>query len=80
MTVESTVERQGMLTAVLAEVVKTVRFDAIRQPINMPHKDLAAPVRDCAKRQLGHLSAEQQRQLIDLLRAARTPHEEETEW
>jgi DNA-binding MarR family transcriptional regulator len=44
-------------------------------------KRLAGPVRDCAKRQLGHLSREQQRQLIELLRAARTPHEEPgSEW
>jgi DNA-binding MarR family transcriptional regulator len=39
-------------------------------------RQLAGPVRDCARRQLGHLSGEQQRQLIDLLRAARRPHEE----
>jgi DNA-binding MarR family transcriptional regulator len=37
---------------------------------------LADPVIDCARRQVGHLSPEEQRQLILLLRAARAPHEE----
>ncbi|HEX4147882.1 MAG TPA: MarR family transcriptional regulator [Pirellulales bacterium] len=34
-------------------------------------------VRDCHARQLGHLRPAQLRQLIELLRAARTPHEPE---
>jgi hypothetical protein len=34
------------------------------------------PVRACHTRQLGHLSAEQQEQIIGLLRAAREPHED----
>lgn len=38
-------------------------------------KDLADKVRDCHERQLGHLTAAQQRQLIQLLAAARGPHE-----
>lgn len=42
---------------------------------------LAGPVRDCAKRQLGHLSEQQQKKLIELLRAARAPHEgPDSEW
>jgi DNA-binding MarR family transcriptional regulator len=36
---------------------------------------LAGDVRDCARRQVGHLGEEHQRQLIELLRAARAPHE-----
>jgi DNA-binding MarR family transcriptional regulator len=44
-------------------------------------RQLAGPVRECATRQLGHLSGEQQQQLITLLRAARGPHEKEPhEW
>ncbi len=43
-------------------------------------RELAGPVRDCARRQLGHLGAEQQARLIELLRAARAPHEEGPEW
>lgn len=39
-------------------------------------RQLARAVRDCARRQLGHLTPQQQQQLIDLLRAARAPHEE----
>jgi hypothetical protein len=38
--------------------------------------ELAGPLRDCHRRQLGHLSPGQQRQLADLLRAARAPHED----
>src|ERR687884_651175 len=37
---------------------------------------LAGPVRDCHRRQLGHLPAAQQRRLIALLHAARLPHED----
>jgi DNA-binding MarR family transcriptional regulator len=38
-------------------------------------------VRDCAQRQLGHLTQTQLQTLIDLLRAARHPHEEPgSEW
>jgi DNA-binding MarR family transcriptional regulator len=40
-------------------------------------RQLAGPVRDCAQRQLGHLSAEQKQQLVALLHAARRPHENE---
>jgi DNA-binding MarR family transcriptional regulator len=36
---------------------------------------IAKPLRECHERQLGHLSAEQLRQLSELLRAARAPHE-----
>lgn len=38
-------------------------------------KELADKVRDCHERQLGHLTAAQQRQLIQLLAKAREPHE-----
>jgi DNA-binding MarR family transcriptional regulator len=42
---------------------------------------LTGPVRQCAQRQLGHLDPKQQAQLIDLLRAARRPHEDAAgEW
>lgn len=42
---------------------------------------LAEEVRQCAQRQLGHLSAAEVRTLIDLLRKARSPHESpESEW
>lgn len=37
--------------------------------------ELAVPVRDCHRRQLGHLTPEQLSQLIGLLEAARSPHE-----
>jgi DNA-binding MarR family transcriptional regulator len=39
-------------------------------------KELAGPLRDCHARQLGHLTPEQRRELVELLRAARAPHEE----
>lgn len=37
---------------------------------------LAEPVRQCHQRQLGHLTAERQSALIELLKAARAPHDE----
>jgi DNA-binding MarR family transcriptional regulator len=43
-------------------------------------RELAGPVRACARRQLGHLDAAQQAQLIELLKAARGPHEDGPEW
>jgi len=41
-------------------------------------KDLEQPVRECHLRQLGHLSPAQLQALVELLRTARQPHEEET--
>jgi DNA-binding MarR family transcriptional regulator len=40
-------------------------------------KGLDQPVRDCHLKQLGHLSGAQIQSLIELLRTARQPHEEE---
>jgi DNA-binding MarR family transcriptional regulator len=43
--------------------------------------ELAAPLRDCHRRQLGHLSEGQLGELITLLREARRPHEDaESTW
>jgi DNA-binding MarR family transcriptional regulator len=39
--------------------------------------EIAAPLRECHERQLGHLPAGDLRRLGELLRAARAPHEEE---
>lgn len=39
-------------------------------------KELRQPLRDCHRRQLGHLSAKELKALAALLRAARGPHEE----
>ena len=41
-------------------------------------KALEQPVRECHLRQLGHLSPAQLQALVELLRTARQPHEEET--
>jgi len=40
-------------------------------------KELDQPVRQCHLKQLGHLSAAQLQALVELLRTARQPHEEE---
>src|SRR5579862_1735320 len=40
-------------------------------------RDIAAPLRDCHERQLGHLSPDELHRLNELLRAARAPHERE---
>ena len=43
--------------------------------------DIANEVRACHERQLGHLSQNELRTLVDLLRKARTPHEpEDSAW
>ncbi|MFO0930706.1 MAG: MarR family transcriptional regulator [Gemmataceae bacterium] len=43
--------------------------------------EMAAPVLDCARRQVGHLTDDEQRRLIELLKAARRPHEDPaTRW
>lgn len=39
--------------------------------------DLAASVRDCHQRQLGHLSTRDLKQLVELLQSARSPFEDE---
>jgi DNA-binding MarR family transcriptional regulator len=38
-------------------------------------REIAAPLADCHRRQLGHLAPEDLRRLGELLRAARAPHE-----
>lgn len=38
---------------------------------------IAAPLAECHQRQLGHLTAEQLRELVKLLKLARQPHEED---
>jgi DNA-binding MarR family transcriptional regulator len=44
-------------------------------------EELAAEVRECHVRQLGHMSLEEMRMLIELLRKARGPHEAaESNW
>jgi DNA-binding MarR family transcriptional regulator len=43
-------------------------------------RDLAQPLRDCHASQLGHLTPTQLRQLAELLREARRPHEEPGGW
>jgi DNA-binding MarR family transcriptional regulator len=40
-------------------------------------KGLEQPVRECHLKQIGHLSSTQLHSLVELLRAARRPHEEE---
>jgi MarR family transcriptional regulator, organic hydroperoxide resistance regulator len=40
-------------------------------------EELAGEVRECHQRQLGHLSAKQLKQLVELLQLVRQPHEEE---
>src|SRR5262245_25948151 len=40
-------------------------------------KELDQPVRDCHQKQLGHMTSAQLQSLIELLRSARQPHEDE---
>lgn len=41
--------------------------------------DLDEPVRQCGRKQLGHLAAADLRQFTELLRSAREPHEDQTD-
>ena len=41
---------------------------------------LAGPVRECGRRQLGHLTDRQKADLIALLEAARSPHGGDSDW
>jgi DNA-binding MarR family transcriptional regulator len=44
-------------------------------------KDIAGPLRECHRKQLGHLEPDELKALVDLLRKARAPHEpEESPW
>ena len=74
-------EKRGLIVRTRPEdnrrVVDVVITDAGRTLLD----GLADAVLDCARRQLGHLDAEQQRRLTELLRAARAPHEDSPgEW
>ena len=40
-------------------------------------KQLDQPVRECHEQQLGHLTSAQLHSLVELLRVARQPHEDE---
>jgi DNA-binding MarR family transcriptional regulator len=69
-------ERRGLIVRVRpAENRRVVRV-AITDAGLALLKELSGPLRDCHARQLGHLSDEQRQKLVDLLRAARAPHEE----
>jgi DNA-binding MarR family transcriptional regulator len=69
-------ERRGLVSRDHpAENRRVVRVSITEAGLDLLRR-LAEPVRECHRRQLGHLSADQQRQLIELLKAAREPHEE----
>ncbi|HWA97726.1 MAG TPA: MarR family transcriptional regulator [Pirellulales bacterium] len=68
-------ERRALIERLrLAENRRVVRVGITRAGLALLRK-LDRPVRNCHERQLGHLPAAQLRQLIDLLEAARQPHE-----
>jgi DNA-binding MarR family transcriptional regulator len=58
-----------------AENRRTVRVGITAEGLALLKK-LDKPVRECHSRQLGHLSPAQLRDLVELLQAARKPHEE----
>jgi DNA-binding MarR family transcriptional regulator len=53
---------------------RVVRVGITAAGLDLVH-EIAGPLRDCHARQLGHLAPADLRRLIDLLRAARGPHE-----
>ena len=42
--------------------------------------ELAAAVRECHEKQLGHMTAEEMQMLVELLKKARDPHEPTDGW
>ncbi len=69
-------EQRGLIVRVRpAENRRVVRVAVTDAGLGLL-KELAGPLRECHARQLGHLSAEQRQKLVELLRAARAPHEE----
>lgn len=74
-------EGRGLIVRVRpADNRRTVQVGITRQGLALL-KELAAPLADCHRRQLGHLGPAQQRRLAALLRLARRPHErEESPW
>ncbi|HEX3658327.1 MAG TPA: MarR family transcriptional regulator [Pirellulales bacterium] len=74
-------EQRGLICRVRpADNRRTVMIGLTREGLALLDR-LDESVRDCHSRQLGHLRAGQLRQLVELLRAARAPHEtEESTW
>ena len=61
-------DRRGENRRVVLVAITPAGLDLLRR--------LAEPLRDCHRRQLGHLSPARQRRLVALLHAARLPHED----
>jgi len=59
---------------------RTVRIGITKAGLDLL-RSLDQPLRECHERQLGHLSSKELKELIQLLRAARAPHEvQESSW
>jgi DNA-binding MarR family transcriptional regulator len=68
-------ERRGLIERSRSTVDRRTVLVSITAAGRWLLDQLAEPLRRCHRQQLGHLSPEQLRQLIELLRLARQPHE-----
>jgi len=68
-------ERRGLITRRRPDENRRVVRVAITSAGLALLKQLHQPVRDCHQRQLGHLSAAEQKRLVTSLKAVRKPHE-----
>ncbi len=68
-------EKQGLVQRVRpTENRRTVRLTITQEGLALLEA-LAEPLKECHRRQLGHMSRAKLRQLVELLREARLPHE-----
>ena len=68
-------EERGLLTRTRSETDRRTVLVDISDAGRTLLERIAAPLRDCHRRQLGHLPANDLKALTSLLKAARTPHE-----
>lgn len=68
-------ERQGWISRIRPDANRRIVLVAITDAGLELLKRLAEPLRECHLGQLGHLTDQQKKQLCDLLKVARGPHE-----
>ncbi|MFO0802606.1 MAG: MarR family transcriptional regulator [Gemmataceae bacterium] len=70
-------EERGLITRVRPPENRRSVLVGLAEPGFALIEEIAAPLKACHAKQLGHMSPAELRQLIELLKAAREPHEPE---
>ncbi len=74
-------EQRGVLTRKRSEADRRTVLVNIAESGRTLLDRIAGPLRDCHRRQLGHLAASELKSLIAILKTARAPHEpEDSPW